>query len=55
MVTSGADRVIRLISRTDEPLVLEDEEEEERMRDENELATDAESNVKGEFLLLKGI
>lgn len=48
VVSAGSDRVLRLISKTDEPLVLEDEAEEERAREEEEhLVTGAESTVKG--------
>lgn len=36
MVSGGADRVLRTCERTDEPLVLEDEREEERERAEAE-------------------
>lgn len=50
IVSAGSDRVLRLISKTDEPLVLEDEAEEERAREEEEqLVTGAESTVKGIF------
>lgn len=49
VVTTGSDRVIRLISKTEEPLVLEDEAEEERAREEEQqLATDGETVVKGQ-------
>lgn len=40
--------MIRLFEKTDEPLVLEDEREEERAQeDEKELATGEETNVYG--------
>lgn len=48
LASTGSDRVVRLVIKTDEPLVLEDEAEEERAREEEEeLATDAKSIVKG--------
>lgn len=44
----GQDNVIRLFEKTDEPLVLEDERQEERAQeDEKELATGEETNVYG--------
>uniref|UniRef100_A0A336KWX1 CSON000766 protein n=1 Tax=Culicoides sonorensis TaxID=179676 RepID=A0A336KWX1_CULSO len=46
LVTAGSDRVIRLFERTDEPLVLQDVQEEEREEMENRtLTTGAESNT----------
>jgi len=51
VVSAGSDRVIRLITKSEEPLVLEDEAEEERARDEeDELMTGPESIVKGIIL-----
>lgn len=47
-VTCGSDHVLRLFERTDQPLVLEDEREEEREREESEnLATGADTTVQG--------
>lgn len=46
LVTAGSDRVIRLFERTDEPLVLQDVQEEEREELENRtLATGNETTV----------
>lgn len=48
VVSCGQDNVIRLFEKTEEPLVLEDEREEERAQeDEKELATGEETNVYG--------
>lgn len=48
VVSCGQDNVVRLFEKTEEPLVLEDEREEERAKeDENELATGEETNVHG--------
>ncbi|XP_050431999.1 WD repeat-containing protein 3 [Adelges cooleyi] len=48
VISSGQDNVIRLYEKTDEPLVLEDEREEERAQeDNNELATGEDTNVYG--------
>lgn len=48
VISCGSDRVVRLVTKTDEPLILEDEAEEERAREEEkQLATDAETTVKG--------
>lgn len=48
IVSCGQDNVIRLYEKTEEPLVLEDEREEERTQeDEKELATGEETNVYG--------
>ncbi|XP_014254086.1 WD repeat-containing protein 3 [Cimex lectularius] len=44
VVTCGKDRVLRLFEKTDEPLVLSDEQEEEREKEE--LATGQDSLVK---------
>lgn len=47
-VSCGQDRVIRLYERTSEPLVLEDEREQEREEEENTaLATGPETSVPG--------
>ncbi|XP_074104219.1 WD repeat-containing protein 3 [Cotesia typhae] len=48
VVSCGADKVIRLYEKTSEPLVLEDEAEEERERQENELATGEITAVPGQ-------
>lgn len=46
LVTAGSDRVIRLFERTDEPIVLQDVQEEEREElEQRTLATGAESNT----------
>ncbi|XP_039970684.1 WD repeat-containing protein 3 [Bactrocera tryoni] len=46
LVTSGSDRTLRLFERTDEPIVLQDVQEEEREELENQqLATGEESAV----------
>lgn len=48
VVSCGQDNVIRLFEKTNEPLVLEDERQEERAQeDEKELATGEETNVYG--------
>ncbi|XP_050542858.1 WD repeat-containing protein 3 [Daktulosphaira vitifoliae] len=48
LVSCGQDNVVRLFEKTDEPLVLEDEREEERAQeDEKELATGEDTNVYG--------
>ncbi|XP_058449587.1 WD repeat-containing protein 3 [Malaya genurostris] len=48
VVSCGSDRTLRLYERTDEPLVLQDVQEEEREELENStLATGDESNVPG--------
>lgn len=47
VVSAGSDRVLRLYERTDQPLVLQDEEEEERERLE-ELATGDMNTVPGQ-------
>lgn len=48
LVSSGSDRTIRIFERTDEPLVLQDEQEEEREEIENRtLATGEDSAVPG--------
>lgn len=50
VASTGSDRAVRLMLRTEEPLVLEDEAEEERAREEEEqLATDVKTVVKGRF------
>ena len=50
MVSCGSDRVLRLFERTAEPLVLEDEAEEEREAQENEaLVTGEETVVPGQI------
>ncbi|XP_043500051.1 WD repeat-containing protein 3 [Polistes fuscatus] len=48
VVSCGSDKVVRLYEKTAEPLVLEDEEEEERERAENELITGEMSAVQGQ-------
>lgn len=45
VVSSGADRVLRLYEKSEQPLVLEDEQEEERA--EMELATSEKTAVPG--------
>lgn len=48
VISCGQDNVVRLFEKTEEPLVLEDEREEERAQeDNNELATGEETNVYG--------
>lgn len=48
VVSCGTDRVVRLWSRSSEPLVLEDEREEERaQQDETALVTGADTVVPG--------
>lgn len=48
LATCGSDRTIRMFERTDEPLVLQDVQEQEREEDENKtLATGEESAVPG--------
>uniref|UniRef100_A0A7G3B4Q4 Putative wd40-repeat-containing subunit of the 18s rrna processing complex n=1 Tax=Lutzomyia longipalpis TaxID=7200 RepID=A0A7G3B4Q4_LUTLO len=48
VVSAGSDRVVRLFEKTDEPIVLEDAQEEEREEIENRiLATGDESTVAG--------
>ncbi|KAK6631604.1 hypothetical protein RUM44_006133 [Polyplax serrata] len=48
VASTGSDRVVRLAIKTEEPLILEDEAEEERAREEEEeLATDSKTVVKG--------
>ncbi|KAJ9598232.1 hypothetical protein L9F63_011053 [Diploptera punctata] len=50
VVSCGSDRVLRLFERTAEPLVLEDEAEEEREAQENEaLVTGEETVVPGQI------
>lgn len=49
VASTGSDRVVRLAIKTEEPLILEDEAEEERAREEEEeLATDSKTVVKGD-------
>ncbi|KAI4496116.1 hypothetical protein M0802_007983 [Mischocyttarus mexicanus] len=48
VVSCGSDKVIRLYEKTAEPLVLQDEAEEERERAENELMTGETSAVQGQ-------
>ncbi|XP_047350905.1 WD repeat-containing protein 3 isoform X1 [Vespa velutina] len=48
VVSCGSDKVVRLYEKTAEPLVLEDEAEEERERAENELITGETSAVQGQ-------
>lgn len=48
LVTCGQDNVIRLFEKTEEPLVLEDQREEERAQEEEkDLATGEDTNVHG--------
>lgn len=48
VISCGQDNVIRLFEKSDEPLVLEDQREEERTQNNgNELATGDETNVLG--------
>ncbi|XP_033226302.1 WD repeat-containing protein 3 [Belonocnema kinseyi] len=48
VASCGSDKVVRLFERTAETLVLEDEAEEERERQENELATGETTTVPGQ-------
>lgn len=48
VASCGSDRVIRLYQKTDEPLVLQDEQEEERAQQENELVTGESTIVLGQ-------
>ncbi|XP_011144866.1 WD repeat-containing protein 3 isoform X2 [Harpegnathos saltator] len=48
VASCGSDRVIRLYEKTNEPLVLQDEEEEERAQQENELVTGESTMVLGQ-------
>ena len=48
VASCGSDKVVRLYERTAEPLVLEDEAEEEREKLENELATGETTTVLGQ-------
>lgn len=48
MASCGSDRVVRLYEKTNEPLVLQDEVEEERAERENELATGETTAVLGQ-------
>lgn len=48
VISCGSDRVVRLYERTSEPLVLQDEEEEEREHQENELVTGESTAVPGQ-------
>lgn len=48
VVSCGSDKVVRLYERTLEPLILQDEEEEEREHQENELATGESTVVPGQ-------
>lgn len=47
VVSCGADRVLRLYEKTDQPLVLQDEEEEEREAQDG-LATGEQSVIAGQ-------
>lgn len=44
--------MLRMFERTDQPVVLEDEREEERENQETELATGAESNIPGRSAII---
>uniref|UniRef100_A0A0C9R4Q1 Wdr3 protein n=1 Tax=Fopius arisanus TaxID=64838 RepID=A0A0C9R4Q1_9HYME len=48
VASCGSDKVVRLYERSSEPLVLEDEAEEEREKQENELATGDTTAVQGQ-------
>ncbi|XP_012232010.1 WD repeat-containing protein 3 [Linepithema humile] len=48
VASCGSDRVIRLYEKTNEPLVLQDEAEEEREQQENELVTGETTAVLGQ-------
>lgn len=48
LISAGADRVIRLYEKSSEILVLEDEAEEEREKQDNELATGDTTAVPGQ-------
>lgn len=52
VVSCGSDRVLRMFSRTDEPLVLEDEREQEREEEENTAVDQSEETpVEGQSAL----
>ena len=48
VASCGSDKVVRLYERSSEPLVLEDEAEEEREKQDNELATGEMTAVSGQ-------
>ncbi|KAL0112869.1 hypothetical protein PUN28_012250 [Cardiocondyla obscurior] len=48
VASCGSDRAVRLYEKTDEPLVLQDEAEEEREEQENELVTGESTAVLGQ-------
>ncbi|XP_012251117.2 WD repeat-containing protein 3 [Athalia rosae] len=48
VASCGSDKVVRMFERSSEPLVLEDEGEEERERLENDLATGETNAVQGQ-------
>ncbi|XP_050445481.1 WD repeat-containing protein 3 [Cataglyphis hispanica] len=48
VASCGSDKVVRLYEKTNEPLVLEDEAEEEREQQENELVTGETTTVLGQ-------
>lgn len=48
VASCGSDRVVRLYEKTNEPLVLQDEAEEEREQQENELVTGESTAVLGQ-------
>ncbi|XP_015110704.1 WD repeat-containing protein 3 [Diachasma alloeum] len=48
VASCGSDKVVRLYERSSEPLVLEDEGEEEREKQENQLATGNTTAVQGQ-------
>lgn len=48
VVSCGSDKVVRMYERSSEPLVLEDEAEEEREKQENELVAAETTVVQGQ-------
>lgn len=52
VVSCGSDRVLRMFTRTDEPLVLDDEREQEREEEDNEAVEQSEeTTVEGQSAL----
>lgn len=52
VVSCGSDRVLRMITRTDEPLVLDDEREQEREDEDNDAVEQSEeTTVEGQSAL----
>ncbi|KAG7200923.1 hypothetical protein KM043_003284 [Ampulex compressa] len=48
VASCGSDKAVRIYERTSEPLVLQDEAEEEREREENEVVTGSTTAVQGQ-------